>query len=740
MHTALKSMVLAARQRGIDLNVDTLVHTFNIQEDEADNETLVRIAQENGLTAKIANLSIDKLNKVKDAFPIVMRLRNGRCVILSALDFEEGSDKVAGVKIIDPSAATPEIETVEKSTFLKYWGGEAILIKRKYDMMDEDRPFDFSWLMAGYFRHKSLMGQLVVISLILHVFAVLPAVFIMIVLDKVVNFEATSTLYVITSGIILAYVFNGFLGYLRQYIVLFASGKVDVRLNAKLFSKLLDLPLTYFQKRSIPEVSKTLQQTISLRQALTGRFFGAVLDATSLLVFVPILFMYSPLLCGVVILFSLAISANVIIASKLQKRRLQRASSADGRKQSILMDSITGIETIKTLALEPVQKKNWEDAISEHTVAHLKLGSSNAITQNIGSTLQQLMTVAVIFIGVQLVFAGELSAGVLIGVNMLAGKVTGPLVQLVTLVTDVEKVTRAVDSIGSVMNTRGEMRRRGAVPDFLGNVSFHNVSFGYEDAAKSLSDVTFNIQPRQKVAIVGPTGSGKTTISRLIQGIVRPQAGSVEIDGQDVRLIDLPHLRYNVCCVTQTPHFFRGTIRDNIMQPYPGCGAARVSWAAELVGLDVDVDQLPEGFETEIEEGGVNLSDGVRHKIALARALIRNPRVLILDEALAHFDLDTETEVRKKMPDIAAGRTLILIAHRISHARECDQILVMDDGKLVESGNHDDLIKNDGTYAAMWRRELHLVGAEQKPTQPAKRGWGARRRAAQPTTTSKGDA
>jgi len=225
----------------------------------------------------------------------------------------------------------------------------------------------------------------------------------------------------------------------------------------------------------------------------------------------------------------------------------------------------------------------------------------------------------------------------------------------------------------------------------------------------------------------------------MLQGIIRPQEGSVNVDGQDLRLIDLAHLRYNVACVTQTPHFFRGTIRENIMLPYPGAGSARVSWASELVGLDEDIDLLSDGYETEIEENGGNLSVGMRHKIALARALIRNPRILILDEALAHFDLESEHEVRQKIPDIASGRTLLLIAHRISHARECDLILVMKDGQLIETGKHEDLIAKKGVYAEMWTQELNLIGVPQTQTKSVKRGWGAARKDAptvkQPTST-----
>ncbi|MDP6927558.1 MAG: ABC transporter transmembrane domain-containing protein, partial [Rhodospirillales bacterium] len=407
----------------------------------------------------------------------------------------------------------------------------------------------------------------------------------MIVLDKVVNYQSQSTLYVIAGGVLVAYIFNGIFGYLRQYLILFATSKVDVRVNGQVFSKLLDLPLSFFQERSISDLVKTVQQTNTLRQVLTGKFFAAILDSTALVIFIPILFMYSPLLCAVVFVFAILISANVAIASRVQKDKMKSAAAADSEKQLVLMNSVSGIETVKSLALEPVQKHEWQDAAAHQIIANLELGKANAVTSQISATLQQMMTVAVIFIGVQLVFSGELSAGVLIGANMLAGRITGPLVQLVSLAIDMEKVSIAVKTLASVMNTRGESGRRGLVPDILGGIEFKDVSFTYEDGTKALDGVTFNILPRQKIGLVGRSGAGKTTIARHIQGTLRPDEGMITVDGEDLRSVDIGHFRMNVAVVNQDACLFKGSIRSNILKPSPGSTMAQVLWASKMVGL-----------------------------------------------------------------------------------------------------------------------------------------------------------
>lgn len=709
MHSAIKCLVLLARQNNVDLHVDSLLHDYHVHDDEADDHVLIKIASEHGFKARSLKHSLPALAEKADVLPAIIRLKNNSALLMTAINRDENGE-ITDVTLLDPTVAEPAPKKLKIATFNKVWTGNFLLITRQYQFFDLDRPFGTSWLVSAFMANKALMIQLVVIALLLNIFAVLPAVFIMIVLDKVVNFEATSTLYVITIGVIIAYIFNGFLGYLKQYIVYFVSGKVDARLNVRLFSKMMELPVTFFRSKSLTDLSKLMQQTITLRQIISGRLFNSVLDATALLIFVPILYFYSPLLCIIVLIFSFAMSINLIISGRSQQSKLAAAAGADSAKQAIMMDSFLGIDTVKSLALEPIQKRQWEHAVSQHTLAHMSVNSSGAISQQISSTLQQLMTVAVIFTGVQLVFSGDLSPGVLIAVNMLASKVTTPLTQLVSLAMDLDKLHRSIDSIGSIVNTRGEHRRTGVAPDLLGGLQFNNVSFKYPGSEHGLNAVSFTVQPRQSLAIIGSTGSCKSTITKLMQGMVRPSHGDVLADGQDIRLIDLSYFRYHIACVTESVHLFRGTVRENILLPLPGATTSRLNWVTDLVGLTKDLDRLSDGLETEVDEDGSSLSEDVRLKIALARALIRDPKILILDEILSRFDLENEQAMLNRLPQIAMGRTLILMASRTSHVRGFEKILVMDRGELIEQGNHQSLLEQNGHYRKLWQQEQKIAG------------------------------
>ncbi|WP_135077774.1 peptidase domain-containing ABC transporter [Terasakiella sp. SH-1] len=710
MNSGIRSLVLAARQHGVELGVERLLHENALQEEsDVDIATLLTIANANRLTAKSISSSWDEISKLDSAFPVILRFTNNRYVILARwCPSSDGEDCVA---ILDPLSSDAKLEYINQETLEKVWAGDMVLLKRKVGILNDDNPFSLSWFFREMVDHKLIMLQLLGISFLLHIFGFLPVVYIMTVLDKVVNYEAHSTLIVIAAGIVVAQLFNGVFAYLRKYLILFFVSKVEVKLNVQAFSSLMGQSVGYFHQNSPTSLIKTVQQVIKIKQFLVSKLFGTVLDATGLFVFVPILLLYSPQLFGVVLVFALLIGLNNVFSTKRQKGVMQQVGRHETQKQSILMNSITGIETVKTLSLESILKKSWEEYSSSSTLANLELGKMSEKSAQVSATLQQLMTVTVIFVGVLLVFDEQLTPGVLIGVNMLAGKVTGPLVQLVTMSVDFDRFNSAIEGLGSVINRKGEARGQGISPTLRGGIEFNDVSLTYNEGHKVLSNLNFEIQPRQRIALVGPSGCGKSSLMRLMQGLLRPDDGTISFEGNEIRTIDPRHLRLNVTLVGKENTFFAETIRENILRPMPTASMERVIWATKMVGLHDEIKEFADGYETQLEEGAANLSSGQRQKLALARALIRNPKILMIDDALSGLSLDDEHSIRKNMDEISSGRTVIFATHQLSQIKDSDQILVLNkNGELFEQGTHEELMNLGGEYADLWSKECALRG------------------------------
>ncbi|MBF0140178.1 MAG: peptidase domain-containing ABC transporter [Magnetococcales bacterium] len=713
MSSSLKSLVLVARQHGIELNAERLQHELAIEDKEAGDTLLVQAAQNNGLKARLTGMSWEKLGKLGKAYPAIVRLKNGHCVVLMGFQMaREKEQQPEHVLVLDPTDPNPQVQRMERERFEEHWNGNVILITRAFGLTDPEQPFSWAWLIGAMLQQKSLLAGLFVIAIFLQLFALLPIIYIMIILDKVVNYHATSTLYVFTIGVLIAFVFNGMMGYLREYIILFITSGIDVRLNAKIFTKLLNLPLNFFQKQESATIAKMVQQTNTIRNTLSGKVFAALLDSTALLIFTPILFLYSPLLSAVVILFSVAIAMNVIITSRVQKRYLQKAMVADIQKQNILNSAIIGIETIKSLSIEPVRGKEWENAVYSHSTANFELGRVNAISAQIGATLQNVMTVSLIFVGVNMVLTGDLSPGVLIGVNMLGGRVTSPLVQLVTLQLDLGRLASAIDSLAIIWNTRGETVRQNLPVKITGGLQFSNVCYSYPDGSVALDHLSFTIPPRTGVAIVGTPGAGKSSLALLAQKFLRPDSGTISIDDHDLRLIDPGILRMSVAAVNDATMLFGGTIRDNILEPFPTASPQRMLWASRITGLHDHVEKMPEAYETMLDEGGSNVSTGLRMRICVTRALIRNPNLLILDNIFSHFDVDDVLDFKARMGAIGTGRTLLLISKQLAPVCNINMIFVMDRGRIVEWGNHQSLLAKKGVYASLWFREMAVWGQQ----------------------------
>ena len=708
MRSGLKAFILVSRQFGVNVGANDIPESYKTEDREVSLRELAALAQKFGLKAKAGKVGEAQLAKLLSKRQQLLRLDNNRYII--ALRYTKEKDGSDTLLVLDPSQAGSKPQNIDLSEVKKVWRGQILLLKKKLNLSDENQEFSTSWLIGELLRNKVVIFQAVVVGLLINVLALVPAVFMMIVLDKVVNYQAYSTLYVITCGVLFAYIINGFLGYIRSFMLDFLGQKIDAKLSIRAFDTLLTLPMQRFN-RDPAGLQRMPQQVGQIKSILTQRIFPTILDAISLFVFVPILFLYSPILFFIVLGFALGGAALTIFASNRHRRALGLSSRHDRKRQDLLAVVVNGIENVKGLALEPSLREVWRDAEAEYLLSNEKTQQLLAVQTNIQSTMQQLMTAAVIFVGVHLVFAGSVSAGVLVGFNMLASRVSRPITQLVTLSSEFSRLSQAIKSLASVINASPETSVRGQKPQLAGGIELKNIGFEYEADVPILCDFNMAIAPRQIVGLTGKSGCGKSTVAKLIQGLYRPQTGSVLLDNADLRLMDLSHVRSQVSLVSSESYFFQGTILENLRRPMPNAPMERVRWATQKVGVHRDIEKMPQSYETELEENASNLSTGIRQKLAIARALMRNPRILILDDAFSGFDVESEIHLFETLADISVGRTIVVISNRLWHLQLSNKIFVLNEGKIEQSGSIEELRKIPGFFKDSYDRQLRVMAS-----------------------------
>ena len=708
MRSGLKAFILVSRQFGVNVGANDIPESYKTEDREVSLRELAALAQKFGLKAKAGKVGEAQLAKLLSKRQQLLRLDNNRYII--ALRYTKEKDGSDTLLVLDPSQAGSKPQNIDLSEVKKVWRGQILLLKKKLNLSDENQEFSTSWLIGELLRNKIVIFQAVVVGLLINVLALVPAVFMMIVLDKVVNYQAYSTLYVITCGVLFAYIINGFLGYIRSFMLDFLGQKIDAKLSIRAFDTLLTLPMQRFN-RDPAGLQRMPQQVGQIKSILTQRIFPTILDAISLFVFVPILFLYSPILFFIVLGFALGGAALTIFASNRHRRALGLSSRHDRKRQDLLAVVVNGIENVKGLALEPSLREVWRDAEAEYLLSNEKTQQLLAVQTNIQSTMQQLMTAAVIFVGVHLVFAGSVSAGVLVGFNMLASRVSRPITQLVTLSSEFSRLSQAIKSLASVINASPETSVRGQKPQLAGGIELKNIGFEYEADVPILCDFNMAIAPRQIVGLTGKSGCGKSTVAKLIQGLYRPQTGSVLLDNADLRLMDLSHVRSQVSLVSSESYFFQGTILENLRRPMPNAPMERVRWATQKVGVHQDIEKMPQSYETELEENASNLSTGIRQKLAIARALMRNPRILILDDAFSGFDVESEIHLFETLADISVGRTIVVISNRLWHLQLSNKIFVLNEGKIEQSGSIEELRKIPGFFKDSYDRQLRVMAS-----------------------------
>lgn len=704
-HTRILCLVAIARHHGVDLSPESLIHQHALGAEEASEARLAAMAQDNGLKATWAALDAAGLGRLGGAFPLLAIRSDGSAVVVVGRRVEAGAAKLG---IFDPQSSAPGVAAIDEADFVRNWSGRALLLKRSYKLSDPEQPFGLRWFAPEILRQKTLFRDVLVAAFSLHALGLTIPMYVQVVIDKVLNHQAYGTLYVLAAGVALAIGFEAAFGFLRRYVLLYASNRIDIRVATRTFAHLLSLPAPFFDHASAGVLAQHMQQSEKVRQFLTGRLFLTAIDATALLVFIPMLALYSPVLTLVVLGFTAVVAGVAVALIGPFRRRLKALYEAQGERQALLVETIHGIQTVKALAAEPRRRRLWEGCAARMIDSSFSVGAISAGAQTVTDALDKLQMVAVVTIGAHLVFDGELSVGALIAFQMIASRVSGPLVQMVGLIHEYQEVAVAVSMLARVMNEKPESaaRQRGLRVDIAGAVSFDRVTFRYAEGARpALDQVSFTIPPGTVVGVVGRSGSGKTTVTRLIQGVYTPQFGHVRIDGHDVRELDLPYLRSNIGVVLQENFIFHASVRDNIAMARPEASFEDVVAVARLAGADGFIQELPRGYDTLLEENGSNLSGGQRQRLAIARALLARPRVLILDEATSALDPDTEAVVQRNLDAIAKGRTVFIVSHRLSTLTAADVILVLEAGGLIGAGRHEELLKTCPIYAQLWQRQ-----------------------------------
>ncbi|NRR32659.1 peptidase domain-containing ABC transporter [Oxalobacteraceae bacterium] len=710
-HTAIQCLTAIAQHHGLQINPERLIDDYALGAEEPGNGVLLRIASDIGLKAKVDQLDWTRLQAQGGVFPLMARLIDGNMVIVVGV--RPGTDGAADqVALLNPAAANATVAMVERGEFERRWDGMVLFVKRQHKFSDPNQPFGLRWFIPEILKQKAAFRDIFIAAVAMHLLALTSPIFFQLVIDKVLTHQSITTLWVLAVGIVLALLFDATFGFLRQTLTLAASNKIDMRLTRRTFGHLLSLPIDYFETTTAGVITRHMQQLEKIRNFLTGRLFMTGLDLIALFVFLPILFAYSFKLACIVLLFAAMIAAVVMAMVPTFQRRLNALYAAEGQRQAMLVETIHGMRTVKALAIEPSQRRIWDQRSAEAITMHFRVGqisiTGNAITDFLG----KLLPVALIVIGAQDVFDQTLSVGALIAFQMLSQRVTQPLISIVGLVNEYQETALSVRMLGEVMNRAPEGRAGagGLRPILNGEIRFEDVTFRYPGAqAMALDKASFTIQPGTVVGIVGRSGSGKTTLTKLIQGLYAVQEGIVRFDGIDAREIELSHLRRQIGVVLQENFLFRGTVRENLSVTKPDASFEEIVEAAAAAGADEFIERLPMGYDTLLEENAANLSGGQKQRLSIARTLVAKPRILILDEAASALDPESEAIFIKNLSRIAVGRTVVMISHRLSTLVNANTILVMQQGRLMDSGRHAELLTRSETYQHLWNQQTsHL--------------------------------
>ena len=696
--SGLMGLALIAGYYRIAADPAQLKHQLALIGRFTDVEDLVRGANLLGLKSRILHrISAKRLGAIP--YPALLRNQDGG---FSALGV--GSAK-GRVRVVDPVSRVASDVMLEDAWAAS--AGEVVLITRRLGGAGVDpNTFGFRWFLPSLLRYRKPLAQVAIASLFVQLFALATPIFFQLIVDKVLVHKGLSTLVVLIVGMVTLGLFETVLQFLRTYTLSHTTNRIDVELGRRLFHHLFRLPLAYFETRAAGQTVARVRELETIRSFLTGQGLTSVLDLLFTVVFFAVMFIYSPKLTLVVLA---SIPIYVIIAALIRpglRELINEKFNRGARSQQFLVESIVGAQTLKAASVEPVMQAQWEERLAAYVRTSFDTSILGAVGQNAIQYVSKVTTAIILFVGAQSVIEGSMSVGELIAFNMIASQVVQPILRLSQLWQDFQQVQVSVARLGDILNAPTEPAPQNllTLPPPRGAIDLRGVTLRYRpEAQDALKNINLQIAAGEVIGFVGHSGSGKSSLAKIIQRLYSPQAGQVMLDGVDIAQLDPGWLRRQIGVVLQENILFNRTIHENIALADPAMPRIVVMQAARLAGADEFISQMPQGYDTMIEERGANLSGGQRQRIAIARALVTNPRILIFDEATSALDYESERIIQDNMKAITRGRTVLIIAHRLAAVRPCHRIVGMSKGEIVEIGTHEELLRRrDSVYAKLW--------------------------------------
>lgn len=714
------ALVRVGASYGITLNPDQLFRAHPFQSEEPGAETLLAMAERNGLRAKMMRIRRGELGKLSRFVPAILRMPDGKAAVINRIQTGSG----APCALVDEFGSETTYSVLyDELRLFEIWEGELILLKPRWGTPGIERPFGFRWFIDQLITERKLFRDIAIAAVIMSLLALFPAITFMVMIDRVLANHSMATLQVMGVALVATIVFETVFGYLRRSLVWIVSSRIDARLNLYVFDKLLNLPMSFFEKYPTGLISAKVSQIWHIRHFMSHELFGTVLDSVTLVVLLPVLFFLNWKLSCLVIFLAFSVLAVYLAFLPALRKATGRLISAEQRMSSHQVETIHGIRTVKSLSLDGLKRRQRDFKVADVIEAHQAFDRLANIPQTLTMPIERLIYSGSFFLGCYMVLTSPkdeatATAGAIMAFAMLASRAASPIISIAGVINGFEHARGALAEVSSVVNVPPEEGRSGnglKLP-VSGHIVFQDVRFRYSQGSPyALNGVSFEIPKHTIFGVMGRSGSGKTTVTRLLQGLNRDYEGMIKIDGMDLREMDLDHLRANIGVVPQENFLFSGTIRDNISAARPKASFDKIVRAAQLAGAEEFIERMPNGYDTIVEEGAVNFSGGQRQRLAIARALLVDPPILILDEATSALDAESEAIVNANLLRIARNRTVIIISHRLSALAMADAILVLERGRFYAVGNHQKLVVECDIYRSLWmqqNRHLEMEGRD----------------------------